>query len=130
VNESVIEAAWSTFETLRRCAPGTVLFREGEEPRGVFVMHEGIVDLLFSARNGNTKPLRIAEPGQILGLSCVVGARVHDCSATARTPCLAGFIERDVFLRALDENPAIWFNVLRLLSTDVNAVYEDMRALV
>lgn len=129
VNSSVIESAWAALETLQRFEPGEVLFRDGEEPLGVFVLHEGLVDLVFSSRAGNVKPLRIAEPGHLLGLSAVVGAIPHDCSATARTACMVGFIDRKTFLRALEEQPDIWLNVLRLLSSDINAVYDDMRAL-
>jgi CRP-like cAMP-binding protein len=124
-----MEQILTKLELLRRCAPGTLLFREGEDARGVFVLHEGKVDLLFATRAGNVKPLRLAEPGQILGLSSVVGRRPYDCSAKARTPCLVGFIDRDVFLRVLEDNPAVWFSVLRILSNEVNAVYHDMRTL-
>ena len=108
---------------------GDVLFREGDEPEGVYVLQAGQADLLFSSRNGEAKPLRVAQAGQILGLSCVVTHRVHDCTATAATPCRVGFIRREDFLRVLDECPAVWFSVLRLLSCDVNAVYDDMRVL-
>ena len=106
-----------------------MLFHEGDDADGVFVLHAGEVDLLFSPRNGEPKALRHAEPGQILGLSCVVTGRRHDCTAIARTNCRTSFVGRDDFLRKLDECPAVWFSVLRFLSSDVNAAYEDMRAL-
>lgn len=116
-------------ERLQRWAPGQILFREGDEPRGVYVLHSGEVDLTFASRKGNVKPLRVAAAGQMLALSSVVGGRPHDCSAVARTSCRVGFIERDEFLRTLDESPAIWFSVLRMLSSDINAAYDDMRNL-
>ena len=106
-----------------------MLFLEGESPAGVYVLRSGEVDLLFGARNGEVKALRVANPVQILGLSAVVMGRPHDCSATARTQCDVGFIEGTDFLRALEEGPAFRFSVLRLLSRDVNSVYDDMRAL-
>lgn len=106
-----------------------MLFLEGEALAGVYILYSGEVDLLFAARNGNVKPLRVATPGQILGLSAAVMQRPHDCSAIARVPCDVGFIPRDEFLRVLEERPAVWFSILRLLSSDVSAVYDDMRAL-
>jgi CRP-like cAMP-binding protein len=112
-----------------RHAVGEMLFLEGETPAGVYVLHSGEVDLLFMNRDGNAKPLRVVSPGQILGLSSVVMQRPHDCSAIARTPCEVGFIARDEFLQSLHDTPAIWLSVLRMLSSDVNAVYDDMRAL-
>lgn len=95
----------------------------------MYVLHSGTVDLCFSARNGSAKPLREAQPGQMLGLSCVVTQRPHDCTATAAEPCEVAFIEREDFLHALDDSPAVWFSVLRVLSTEVNAVYNDMRTM-
>lgn len=85
--------------------------------------------LLFAGRNGAAKPLREAQPGQILGLSSVVTCGNHDCTATAAEPCEVAFIPREDFLRALDASPACWFSVLHVLSSEVSAVYDDMRAL-
>jgi CRP-like cAMP-binding protein len=129
VNQPIIETVLAESETLEHVRPGDTIFREGDEPRGVYVLESGQVDLLFSARNGSAKPLRLAEAGQILGLSNVVTQRTHDCTAVARTACDVGFIDRNDFLRALDDSPSVWFSVLRMLSNDVNAVYDDMRAL-
>jgi CRP/FNR family cyclic AMP-dependent transcriptional regulator len=129
MNRSIIETSLAEHETLVRLRPGETLFREGEPPRGVYVLHSGSVQLLFAGKNGNAKPLREAQPGQILGLSCVVTQRPHDCTATAAEPCEVAFIERDEFLHTLDDSPTVWFSVLRVLSSEVNAAYDDMRGL-
>ncbi|MEA2490411.1 MAG: family transcriptional regulator, cyclic receptor protein [Acidobacteriota bacterium] len=129
MSRSIIETTLAERETLVRFRTGETLFREGEEPRGVYVLHSGTVHLLFAGRNGSAKPLREAQPGQILGLSCVVTRRHHDCTAVAAEPCEAAFIESDDFLRVLDDSPAVWFSVLRVLSSEVSAVYDDMRVL-
>lgn len=127
---TVIHDALVDLATLERCIAGKVLFREGEEPRGIYILYSGQVDLIYSSRNGYTKPLRVAEPGQILGVSDVVARRSHDCTATCRTGVELGFIPRDEFLRSLDTNPAVWFGVLQLLSQDVNSCYDCMRTIV
>jgi CRP-like cAMP-binding protein len=129
VSRSIIETTLADRETLLRFREGETLFRESEPPRGVYVLHSGTVNLLFSTKGGNAKPLREAQSGQILGLSSVVTQRPHDCTATAASTCEVAFIERDDFLRALDDAPAVWFSVLRVLSSEVNAVYDDMRTL-
>lgn len=117
------------LETRWRLKPGDVLFNDGEEPQGVYVLESGVVDLLFSARSGSAKPLRVAQAGQVLGLSSVVSNGRHDCTAIARTSCRVGFIKRADFFRLLDETPSVWPFVLRSLSSDVNAVYRDMRGM-
>jgi len=118
-----------TAEIRQQRKAGETLFLEGEGPAGVYVLYSGQVDLLFASRHGAVKPLRVAMPGQNLGLSAVVMRRPHDCSATTRTACEIGFVARDEFLRALENEPARWLTVLRNLSSDVKAVYDDMRVL-
>jgi CRP-like cAMP-binding protein len=114
-------------ETLQHRPAGTVLFNEGDPPRGTHLIHSGTIELLMRARNGDWKRLRSASPGEILGLESVVSRRPHDATARAITSCELGFIEREAFLRMLDESPAIWFSVLRLLSQGVNTSYDSLR---
>ncbi len=129
MNGPILETALTEHETLLRFRPGETLFSEGELPRGVYVLHSGTVKLLFSTRNGEMKALRRARPGQILGLSCVVTQHAYDCTGTAAESCEVAFIERDDLLRALESSPAAWFSLLGALSSDVDAVYDDMRTL-
>lgn len=117
------------FETTERVPAGKLLFREGDEPRGIYFLHSGEIDLVFSARNGHAKALRVAGPGQILGLSCVVSQRPHDCSATTREGTLVGFVEKDEFRKLLEVTPALWVTVLQMISTDIHACWDCMRTL-
>ena len=128
LNGSVLSAL-SRLEKSEGWLAGSVMYREGERPRGVYITHAGEIDQLFSARNGQAKPLLIAGPGRILGLSCVVGGKPHHCSATARTPAVTGFIERERFTALLDDQPALWWSILQMLSADINTCYDCMRTL-
>ncbi|HYA97919.1 MAG TPA: cyclic nucleotide-binding domain-containing protein, partial [Methylomirabilota bacterium] len=47
---------------------GALLFLEKQDPRGVFVLCAGEVKLSISSSAGKTLILRIARPGEILGL--------------------------------------------------------------
>ena len=115
---------------LQRMEAGGVVFKEGDAPRGVYLVYSGEVDLVFSAQDGrHSKPLPTAEPGQILGVSAVVSDHPYEFSATAKTSVMLGFICRDAFMRALEANPNIWFSVLNVLSSDVGEVYDNMREL-
>ena len=127
-NQSVLQTL-APYETVEARPAGKVLFQENESPHGVWVLLSGEVDLVFSSRAGQAKPLRIAGAGQILGLSCVVSGRSHDCSATTRTACVTGFIPKEHFLSLLDENPTLWFSVLQTLSSEINSCYDCMRTL-
>ena len=118
------------YETVTSLPAGTVLFREGSDADGVFFLHSGEVSLTFSSpRTHEAKTLLVAAPGELLGVSCVVSGRKHDCSATTRNACVAGFVERDRFLRLLDEQPSLWLTVLRSISTNISACWDCIRTL-
>ena len=60
-----------TFETMKYATAypkGAVLFVEGQASRGVFVLCKGRVKLSICASDGKTLILKIAEPGEVLGL--------------------------------------------------------------
>jgi CRP-like cAMP-binding protein len=111
-----------TRPDLQRLAANKVLFREGEVPAGVFILHSGEVDLVHEHA-----ATRTARAGEILGLSAVISGRTHLSTAVARTFAEVAFIEGDEFRSLVDETPAIWFSVLRQLSQDVNASYDVIR---
>ncbi len=56
---------------------GSILFAEGQAPRTVSVVCEGKVKLTKSSRDGKTLLVKIAKPGDVVGLS----------AALSKTPC-------------------------------------------
>lgn len=105
------------------------MFREGELPSGIYILYAGTVDMVFSARNGLRKSLRTALPGEIVGLSDAVSNMAHDCTATTRTSAKIGFVPIDVFRRKLEETPALWLEIAKYLSVDLDSCWASMRTL-
>jgi CRP-like cAMP-binding protein len=124
---SAVERTLIDLQELQRRGPGAVLFAEEDEPAGVYIVHSGAIDLVFSARNGMTRPLQFAGPGQIVGLSSVVSHRPHDATAIVRAPSELGYVEAKKLMALLDRDPTAWFGVLQFLSHDVSSCWESMR---
>jgi CRP/FNR family cyclic AMP-dependent transcriptional regulator len=82
----------------------SVIFMEGQPPHGVFMLCEGMVKLSTSSRDGKTLILRIAKPGELLGLDAVVAGKPYELIAETMQPCLFNFVNRDDFLRFLKEH--------------------------
>ena len=125
----LVETQLAAAEELQRWPAGSILFNEGDDPRGVFIIHNGQVDLLFSARNGLRKALRTVRAGYVLGMSEVVSGTAHDCTATARTACRVGFVPVATLRRMLDEDPSLWLGVAESLSVDLGSCWQSMRSL-
>ena len=57
---------------------GALVFVEGQAARGVYVVCQGRAKLMSTNRDGKTLILKIAEPGEILGLHSVIGGKAHE----------------------------------------------------
>ncbi len=125
----VVAEALAPFERSERMAAGSAVFQEGEEAEGVWTIRSGEIDLVFESSKGVARALRVAETGQILGLSAVISRSSHDCSATVRHDAELGFIARDRFLSLLEQQPTLWLTVLQTLSSDINSCWDCMRNL-
>ncbi|HET9410203.1 MAG TPA: Crp/Fnr family transcriptional regulator [Candidatus Sulfotelmatobacter sp.] len=108
---------------------GTMLFLEGQQPRGVFVLCSGKAKLSTSSREGKTIITKISESGDILGLNGVVSNRQYEVTAEMMEPGQANFIPRDSFLHFLRDFPEVAMRVAEQLSRNYYTAYEEIRTL-
>jgi len=108
---------------------GAVLFVEGQAPRGVYMICSGRVKLSATSRDGKTLILRIAEPGEVLGLHATVSGKPYELTAEALQPCQLDFIRRDDFLCLLQHHADACLNAAQHLSKNCQSAYEMIRSL-
>jgi CRP-like cAMP-binding protein len=123
-----VESQLAVAEQVRRWPAGSILLSEGDEPPGIFIIHSGQVDLVFTARNGERKALRTVRTGVILGLSEIVSGSRCDCTATTRTASRIGFVAVSELRRMLDEDPSLWLEVAERLSVDLGSCWRSLRS--
>ena len=125
--------ALQAFESIKYAAAypkGAVLFLEGQAPRGIFVLCKGRVKLSLSSTDGRTLILKIAEPGEVLGLSATVTGQPCEVRAETMDPCQINFVKRDAFLRFLTQHSDTCLRVAEQLSDKYNSACRDLRDLV
>jgi CRP/FNR family cyclic AMP-dependent transcriptional regulator len=125
-------AALQAFESIKYATAypkGAVLFVEGQAPRGIFVLCKGRVKLSICATDGKTLIVKIAEPGEVLGLSATVSGKPYELTAETIDPCQVNFVKRDDFLRFLREHSEACFKVAEQLSEKYNTACHEVRAL-
>ncbi|HVI09186.1 MAG TPA: Crp/Fnr family transcriptional regulator [Candidatus Binatia bacterium] len=125
-------AALQSFEEIKFTTAypeGATLFVERQEPRGIFVICRGSVKLSVSAPNGKVMIVKIAEPGEVLGLSATVSGRPYEVTAETLDPCQVNFVKREDFLRFLKNDVQVCFKVAQQLSEKYHNVCNEIRAL-
>ncbi len=122
--------ALATLNSIRQTAfypRGAVLFMEGESPRGLFVLCSGKAKLTASSAEGHSLTLRTVEPGEVVGLSSVVGDTPYPATAETLAPCQVSFIPRLEFLRFLRSNSDVSMRVAKHLSMELHEAWYQAR---
>lgn len=109
---------------------GTLLFIEGQRPRGAFIVCSGRVKLSTTSREGKVLILKVAGPGEVLGLSAVISGSDYETTAETVGDCQINFVERESMVRMVEGNPEMSLRSIRALSTEFQSVYRDIHELV
>jgi CRP/FNR family transcriptional regulator, cyclic AMP receptor protein len=108
---------------------GAVLFVEGQEPRGTFVICNGRIKLTASAPDGKSLILRIAAPGELVGLPGTISGKPYEATAEALEPIQVNFIPRNTFLQFLRDHGEVAVRVAEVLCEIYLATYQEVRYL-
>ncbi len=108
---------------------GSLLFVEGEKPRGVFVVCSGKVKLTTSSAEGKTLIVAMAQPGEILGVSAAVTNSPYQISAETAEPAQVNFIKREDFLLLMSQERDAAMHIAQQLSSDYHAAQREIRSL-
>jgi CRP/FNR family transcriptional regulator, cyclic AMP receptor protein len=106
-----------------------ILFVEGQEPRGVFVLCNGRVKMSTTSADGKSIIVRIAESGEIVGLPGTLSGKPYELTAEALEPLQANFIPRDLFMQFLREHGEAALRVAEILSNIYHATLLEVRYL-
>ena len=105
------------------------MFVEGQPSAGIHLLCQGRVKLSTNSRSGKSLILRIAGPGEILGLSAALSDGQHEATAETIESCQVNFVRRDEFIRFIKTNPAAAFSVIEQLNYKYRTAYVQIRSL-
>jgi CRP/FNR family transcriptional regulator, cyclic AMP receptor protein len=105
---------------------GNHLFCEGDEPKYVYFVMNGRIKLSVSSREGRTMILRVAEAGQVLGLSAALSFNEHEVTAEALEPCRVKAILVSEFLSFLQNFPEAAMEATHCVLREYRVVFNDV----
>lgn len=122
-------AALDAISSTSSYSKESILFVEGQEPTGVFIIRDGRVKLTTNSADGKSIIVRIAEPSELVGLAGVVSGKPYELTAEALEPLQANFIPRDAFVEFLREHGEATLRVAEILSDIYHSTLLEVRYL-
>jgi CRP/FNR family transcriptional regulator len=117
------------ISVLQQFPAGSNLFLEGDEPRGVFFVRSGRVDLSVANRVGRTRQVCMGGTGDVLGLSSSITGKPLDCRADVIEDATVQFVPRDELLEFIRMSPEAHLEIVKILSLDIGRCYEVLKSI-
>ena len=108
---------------------GAVLFMEKESYRGVYLLCSGKVKLTMTSSGGKTLILRLARPGELLGLMSAMSSSPYEATVETLEPSQVCFIRQEDFSQFIAKYPEVYRSVLRQVSAQYYDTCEQMRTI-
>ncbi len=109
---------------------GYVLFAEGQPAVAVYVLCSGRAKVSISSSDGKKVILRIAQPGDLLGVNSVLKGLPYDATVETLEHCRIDFVPRAAFIKLLDKSKAARLGVSKTLGNELSDVVERARLLL
>lgn len=120
--------AFNAIKSLARVPRGEVFFQEGRLPKGIFVLCEGRAKLSVCSETGKRLMVRVAGPGEVLGLSATMSGKPYEITAEAMDNAQVAFVKRKDLLRFLKDHREACLQVVHLLSHDLHIAFDRVRS--
>ena len=107
-----------------------VLFSEGDTARGAYVLRTGAAKISISSIDGKKLIMRIARPGDVLGLYAGLTGRAYEATAEMVEDGRVEFISRDGLLRLMRGEGSFGLDLVQVLSQQFSESVEHARLLM
>jgi CRP/FNR family transcriptional regulator, cyclic AMP receptor protein len=128
---SLSQPSLQIFESLKitnAYPKGATLFMEGHPSNGIYMLCQGRVKLSTCSRDGKVIILRIAEAGEVLGLSAAVSDLNYEATAEVLEPCQVNFVRKADFLQFLAQDTEACFSAIKQISNKYHTAYIQVRS--
>lgn len=134
-NQSPFAADPILFEALEGqavpvpCAEDRLLFRQGEDCSGLYLLRSGGAVLEIHSVAGVCVVSFHAPAGSLLGLPAVLANQPYSATATAFKGSIIGLISRYEFLKLMDSAPTLYPRALRVLASQIQSARSEISSL-
>jgi CRP/FNR family transcriptional regulator, cyclic AMP receptor protein len=108
---------------------GAVLFSEGHGARGVYVLCTGSAKISICSADGKKLIMRIAKPGDVLGLYAGLTGRPYEATAELLKPARVTFVSRQNLLELIASQEAFGLGLVQVFSEQFSEFVDHARLL-
>lgn len=102
---------------------GTLLFTEGDAPRGIFLVESGSVSLSISGSREKKKCFsRVAGSGCVVGLPSTITDNPYSLTAKVLEDVQVLYVTNTALQECLRANPALCLDVLNMLAEEIRNI--------
>ena len=101
------------------CDRDRILFRQGEDPIGIYIVKSGQVRLSMQSASGQLIFNIQSGPGSVLGLPGLIGSQPYSLTAIAQKGSEVGFVAGEEFHQLMASQPLLSIKVLEVLAAEV-----------
>jgi CRP/FNR family transcriptional regulator len=114
----------------RSYSKDSTLFVEGHTARGVYVLCSGGVKLSITSAEGKQLIVRIARPGDLLGINAALTGHPYEQTAQTFAPCTVDFVSRKDLLELLEQKKSSALGLAIAISREFSEFVEHARILL
>jgi CRP-like cAMP-binding protein len=93
-----------------------IIFREGAYPKGIYILHKGIIKIYQINKDGDKQIIYFYGPGELFGYRPLISEEPNPVTAECLEDCVLSFIPKENFLDVLQKSPALSNLLLKTLS--------------
>ena len=109
---------------------GATLFMEGQNSRSAFVLCSGKVKLTTMSREGKIFILRIATPGEVLGISAALCDLPYEATAITISPCRVNSLRREQLQQFLARQGEAGLHAAKAISKEYHYACEGIQEIL
>ena len=107
-----------------------ILFNEGHVARGVYVLCTGSAKISICSADGRKLIMRIAKPGDVLGLYAGLTGRPYEATAELLEPGRVSFVSRQKLVELIASQKAFGLGLVQLVSEQFSEFVDHARLLL
>jgi CRP-like cAMP-binding protein len=118
--------ALEEHSTAISCGGDRVLFSQGDNPQGLYILDQGETTLTMTSPGGREVMQIEAPAGSLLGLPGLIGDEPYTLTAIARDGARLSFVSRDEFNSLMQSSPLLSLKILEVLAAEVRSARQAL----